>query len=108
MLSNRWNDDELAAILYETQIWAVRGRHGMVLCTAASLHLALKRATEYAVSGAIVVAVTRSSPDILLFHAQMERLRKIIAGDVGIVDQPSVITRERSGEASVWCKPAPA
>ena len=78
--SNRRSDDQLAAMLHDTGDWAVAGRRGQPLCSAASLGRAIERAVEYAASGAVVVAICRlPSDDIIVFPDQIERLRKIIA-----------------------------
>jgi len=78
---NRRSDEQLDAILFETAVWTVNGRNGQVLCTAPSLRRALDRAAEFATSGAVVVAICRTSDDnILIFEAQAERLRKFCAG----------------------------
>jgi len=75
-----WTDEQLAAILDETDDWAVNGPQGKVLGHAASLRLAMERAADYARSGAVVIAVCRlPSDNIVIFPAQIARLRKIIA-----------------------------
>jgi hypothetical protein len=78
--SSRRTDEQLEAILSETGVWVVNGRQGRVLGSAASLRRALDRAAEYAVSGAVVVALCRMPSDqIIVFPDQIERLRKLIA-----------------------------
>jgi hypothetical protein len=78
--STHRTDQQLEAVLCETGEWVIHGKNGRVLCFAASLQLAITRAAEYAVSGAVVVALSRASQDIVVFPGQMERLRKMIAG----------------------------
>lgn len=79
--SSRWTDEQLAAIFNETADWVVNGRQGKVLCHAASLRLAIDRAADYAVSGAVVIAVCRlPSDNIIVFPAQVARLRKLMVG----------------------------
>ena len=76
----RRSDEQLHSILFETAIWAINGRNGQVLCAAPSLHCALERATQYAASGAVVVAICRSQGDnIIVFEEQANRLRKLCA-----------------------------
>ena len=77
---NRRSDDQLEAILFETAEWTVVGRNGNTLCTAPSLRRALDRAADFAVSGAIVLAICRTGESIIVFEAQAERLRKLCAG----------------------------
>ena len=77
---NRWSDEQLEAILFETAIWTVNGRNGHVLCTVSSLRQALEKAANLAASGASVVALCRRPGDnIVVFEAQAERLRKLRA-----------------------------
>jgi hypothetical protein len=78
--SIRRTDEQLEAILHDTGEWAIHGQRGRVLYFSASLQLAITRAADYAESGVVVAALTRSSPDIVVFPGQMECLRKIIAG----------------------------
>jgi hypothetical protein len=74
--TNRWTDDELRAILNETGRWAVNGQQGQVLCLAASLQRAIERASDYALSDAVVVGVSRlPCDDIVIAPAQIDRLR---------------------------------
>jgi hypothetical protein len=74
-------DDQLDCILCEVGNWVVSGRAGQVLCHAPSLRQAIDRASEYAASGAVVIALCRlPSDNIVVFADQMSRLRKIIAG----------------------------
>jgi hypothetical protein len=74
-------DDQLDCMLCEVGNWVVSGRAGQVLCHAPSLRQAIERATEYAASGAVVIALCRlPSDNIVVFADQMSRLRKLIAG----------------------------
>src|SRR5471030_56801 len=74
-------DEQLDSMLCEVSNWAVNGRAGEVLCHAPSLRQAIERATEYAASGAVVIALCRlPSDNIVIFADQTKRLRKIIAG----------------------------
>ena len=58
----------------------VNGQQGQVLCFAASLQRAIVRSGEFAASGAVVVAICRlPSDNIIVFPAQIERLRKCLA-----------------------------
>jgi hypothetical protein len=76
---SRRTDDELVAILDETADWTVNGRRGDVLGHAASLRLAIDRASEFALSGAVVIALCRlPSDNIIVFPAQAARLRKVM------------------------------
>lgn len=78
--SNCRSDEQLEAILNETGHWVVNGQQGRVLCFAASLRRALERASEFAASDAIVVAICRlPSDNIIVFSGQIERLVKRIA-----------------------------
>jgi hypothetical protein len=78
--SNCRSDEQLEAILFETGQWVVNGQQGQVLCFAASLGRAIDRAAEFAISGAVVVAIRRIPPDdIIVFPGQIERLRKLAA-----------------------------
>jgi hypothetical protein len=80
MQSNRRSDRQLEAILRETGHWVVNGQLGQVLCFAASLGRALDRSSEYAASGAVVVAICRlPSDNIIVFPEQIGRLQKLIA-----------------------------
>ena len=78
--SNYRSDEQLDAIRYETGHWVVRGHQGQVLCRAASFQQSLERAQAYGVAGSVVVAICRlPGEDILVFPAQMDRLRTAIA-----------------------------
>jgi hypothetical protein len=78
---NRRSDEQLDLILFETATWTVNGRNGQVLCTAPSLRHALDRSTGFATSGAVVIALCRLPADnIIVFAAQAERMRKLLAG----------------------------
>ncbi|MGD0434536.1 MAG: hypothetical protein ABSA58_25940 [Acetobacteraceae bacterium] len=68
-------------MLTETANWVIYGARGKVLGFAASPRRALDRALEYARSGAVVLAVAQlASDNVVVFPAQMDRLRKVIAG----------------------------
>jgi hypothetical protein len=78
--SSRKADDHLETILDEATHWTVNGRQGQVLCSAASLRLAIDRAAQYTSSGAVVTAICRQPGDnIIVFAEQMARLRQTIA-----------------------------
>jgi hypothetical protein len=73
-------DDQPAAILDVVGDWVVTGRQGKSLCHAASLRAAIDRGADYAASGAVVIALCRRpSDEIIVFPAQIARLRKIIS-----------------------------
>jgi hypothetical protein len=77
--TNHRTDEELRAILNETGRWAVNGQQGQVLCLAASLQRAIERASDYALSDAVVVGVSRLPCDnIVIPPAQMDRLRDAV------------------------------
>jgi hypothetical protein len=79
--SNCRSDEQLEAILYETDYWVVNGQQGQVLGFAASLRQTIDRSTAYAGSDAVVAAICRlPSDNIIVSPAQIERLRKSIAG----------------------------
>jgi hypothetical protein len=86
--SNLRTDEELRAILNETGRWAVNGQQGQVLCLAASLQRAIERASDYALSDAVVVGVSRLPGDnIVIPPAQIDRLREI-AGSRVLAHEP--------------------
>jgi hypothetical protein len=73
-------DDHLQSILHETANWVIHGRGGIPLGQAASLHGALQKFTEFAQSGATILAISRLPGDsIIIFGEQVDRLRKIVA-----------------------------
>ena len=77
---NRWTDEQLEAILFETAVWTINGGNGQVLCTAPSLRRALDRAADFAASGAVVVAICRTpAQNIIVFEGQAARLRNLCA-----------------------------
>jgi hypothetical protein len=77
--SNRRSDEQLEAILSETGHWVVNGQQGQPLCFVASLRQAIDKSAAYAMSGAVVVAIVRlPSDNIIVFPAQIERLRKTV------------------------------
>jgi hypothetical protein len=74
-------DEQLQAILHDTANWVIHGRAGFALGHAASLHEALGKSSKVAQSGATLAAITRlPSDNIIIFPAQIDRLRKIVAG----------------------------
>ena len=89
-------DEQLQAILHEPANWVIRGRAGFALGRAASLHDALNKSANFALSGATIAAITRLPSDsIVLFPAQANRLRKIIAGL-----EPSAVAEMELSEAT--------
>jgi hypothetical protein len=79
--SGRRTDEHLIVMLADTAIWAVHGRDSQVLCLSPSLHRAIGRASGFTSSRVAVVAISRlPSHDIIVDSAQIERLRKFIAG----------------------------
>jgi hypothetical protein len=73
--TTRRSDEQLAAILYETARWTVTGRLGEIIGEVASLRCAVERAAELGAIGHRVVAFVRgSSPEIVVFAAQIQRL----------------------------------
>jgi len=75
------SDEQLEVILFETAAWTINGHNGQVFCTVPSLRLALDRATAFAASGAVVVALCRKpGNNIIVFDAQIRRLRKLCTG----------------------------
>jgi hypothetical protein len=78
-LSNRRSDEQLEALLFETDHWAVNGRQGQVLGYAANLQQAIERSAKFSMSGAVVIAICRlPSDNIIIFAEQIDRLRRII------------------------------
>lgn len=76
MASSHRTDEQLAAILDQTENWTVHGPAGRRLGSATSLRHALDRAAGYA----LVVAVCLQPHDrIIVFLDQMERLRNSVA-----------------------------
>jgi hypothetical protein len=68
-------DDELKVMLDEPGTWVVHGHGDRVFGVGGSLRRALDRASGYAQSGAVVVAVARVPPNrIFIFHDQVVRL----------------------------------
>jgi hypothetical protein len=73
-------DEELEAILHDTADWAIVGQAGQVLSFAASLHRAVGRTEDLAISGAIVTALSRLPFDNIIVDAgQISSLRKMLA-----------------------------
>jgi hypothetical protein len=69
-------------------VWVVNGQQGRVLCFAASLSRAIERSEEFAASGAVVVAICRlPSDDIIVFPAQIDRLRRLAASPMAMSDR---------------------
>jgi hypothetical protein len=105
---NRWTDEQLEAILFETATWTVKGRNGRVLSTVSNLRQALEKAANLAASGAIVAALCRTPADnIIVFEAQGERLRKRCAGlEVPLLTE--TITDQRAGHVTTeaWSRSA--
>ena len=80
-IPNRQTDEQLEAILAETGHWAVNGKRGHVLFTAATLRRALDKSAQLSASGAVVIAICRlPSDNIIVFPEQIERMQKLIAG----------------------------
>ena len=69
------SDEQLASILDEPGTWVIHGHNYQVFGVGNTLRRALDRATKYAHSGAVVVAVARVPPNrIFVFHDQIIRL----------------------------------
>jgi hypothetical protein len=82
--TTRRGDEQLAAILYETASWTVKGRHGAVIGEVASLRCADEQAVEIGGIGPRIVAFVRSSPsEIVVFAAQIQRLAIEGVGPLG-------------------------
>jgi hypothetical protein len=74
-------DEQLLVILRDTANWVIHGRAGFALGHAASLHQALDKSAKLARSGATMAAITRlPSDNTIIFPAQIDRLRRIVAG----------------------------
>jgi hypothetical protein len=74
-------DEQLQSILHDTANWVIHGRAGFALGHSASLREALDKSAKLAMSGATMAAITRlPSDNITIFPAQIDRLRKIVAG----------------------------
>jgi hypothetical protein len=78
--SKQRSDEHLDAILAETEDWVIYAPQAVILGFAASLRHALDLALESTQSGAAVLAISRLADDTVVFPAQMDRLRKVIAG----------------------------
>ena len=101
---NRRTDEELEAILHHGAIWHVNGQQGQVLGVAQSLQQAIDKTQDYALSGAVVVAICRLPRDnIIVPLAQIARLHKIIAGGEAppIMDTESLVDAEPSRKLKV-------
>jgi hypothetical protein len=71
----RRTDEQLLGMMDEPGTWVVHGHNQQVFGVGSSLRHALDRATGYARSGAVVVAVARVPPNrIFVFHDQIIRL----------------------------------
>jgi hypothetical protein len=74
-------DEQLQSILHDTANWVIHGRGGFSLGHTASLHEAFEKVTEFAQTGATILAITRLPNDnIIIFEEQVDRLHKIVAG----------------------------
>ena len=72
-------DEQLKEMLDEPGTWVVHGHGDRVFGVGGSLRRAVDRASNYARSGAVVVAVARVPPNrIFVFHDQMVRLIAVI------------------------------
>jgi hypothetical protein len=68
-------DDQLASMLDEHGTWVIHGHNYQVFGVGNTLRRAIDRATRYAQSDAVVVAVARVPPNrIFVFHEQIVRL----------------------------------
>ncbi|MGA3000750.1 MAG: hypothetical protein ABSE20_03400 [Acetobacteraceae bacterium] len=68
-------DEQLKMMLDEPGTWVVHGHGDRVFGVGGCLRRAIDRASNYAQSGAIVVAVARVPPNrIFVFHDQLVRL----------------------------------
>ncbi len=71
----RRTDEQLRGMLDEPGTWVVHGHNQQVFGVGSTLRHALERASRYAQSGAVVVAVARVPPNrIFVFHNQIIRL----------------------------------
>ena len=102
---NHRSEEQLEAILHQTGHWVVNGQQGQVLCFAASLRRAIDKSIEYAASGAVVTAIcSLPSDNIIVSPAQIERLRKGIAGREvpPIKETGAPLTNGSSGDSRWW------
>lgn len=75
-------DEQLRAMLNEPGTWVVHGHGDRVFGVGGSLRRAIDRASNYAQSGAVVVAIARVPPNrIFVFHDQLVRLMALIRGE---------------------------
>jgi hypothetical protein len=79
--STRLPDQQLTMILSEVSNWVVNGSQGQVLGFAPCLRLALNKAVDLAISGAVVTSLSRHPfHNVIVETEQIKRLREIIAG----------------------------
>lgn len=77
--STHRSDEQLESRLYETANWTVNGVQGVVLCEVASLHLAIKKAAQFAAMGREVVAIMRRRPpEIVVLAGQVRKLMNML------------------------------
>ena len=78
---NYRTDERLESILFEVGNWSVNGQRGQPLCVMPTLRLAVDKATSYVASGTLVESLSHfPTLDVIVSAAQIERLRKAIAG----------------------------
>jgi hypothetical protein len=81
-------DDELRDMLDEHGTWVVHGHNQQVFGVGRTLRHALDRATRFAHSGAVVVAVTRMPPNrIFVLHDQIVRIVEWIQAQGYVEDE---------------------
>jgi hypothetical protein len=72
-------DEQLMAMVDEPGTWVAHGHNQQVFGVGSTLRRALDRATKYAQSGAVMVAVARVPPNrIFVFHDQIVRLLEVL------------------------------
>jgi hypothetical protein len=90
-------DEQLQTVLHEPSKWVIHGRAGFALGHAVSLHEALDKSARFALSGATIAAITCLPSDrIVIFPAQINRLRKIVTSSEG----PAITEMELSEAAN--------
>jgi hypothetical protein len=73
--------EQLQSMLHETAKWVINGRADFALGYGANLFEALEKAAKFAQSGATFTALSRlPNGSVVVFPAQIGRLRKIIVG----------------------------